>query len=54
VRCDACNTQTGWEFKVRRHPDNPTDYTNWHIHYCPWCAYIHDYRELAKIMTDVP
>lgn len=54
MRCDACKQQTGEQFQIRRHPENPTDCTNWHIHYCLRCAWLHDYRELAKIMTDDP
>ncbi len=51
MRCDACGHLAGWEFQIRRHPDNPTPHTNRHIHYCIRCAYIHDYRELARIMV---
>jgi hypothetical protein len=51
MRCDRCGKQTEWDYQIRRHPENPTEHTNWHIHYCVGCAYLHDYRELAGIMA---
>lgn len=54
MTCDSCNAETGWDFRVRLHPDNPTTHTNWHIHYCLRCTLLHDGRELAKLMIGEP
>jgi len=55
VKCDSCSGPMGWgNMQIRRHPDNPTKYTTWHIHYCAPCAYVHDYREIARLTVGDP
>jgi hypothetical protein len=51
MKCDACGTRDWKNYQIRRHPENPHPWTDWHIHYCQRCGWLHDYRELAAIIT---
>lgn len=57
MQCDQCDAhcldrETGMpNYRIRRHPSPTYPWASSHIHYCTYCAYLHDYREIAKIMT---